>query len=428
MRNISSDHLWETREFLKQYLTEKQNSYFQCGRLWEMVAYEKWLLWESWLLSFTIRLKFPDCRISLYRILVTTWNPSAKLKKRENGLVGTVDLTKAFDTIDHEIILRNMWYLGVDQAAIKCFSSYLSGRTQGCIVSGKLSSARTLSCGVPQGSILGPLLFIIYIHDLPNSLRGAVPRMFADDTNLTLSAKTLTELKLALTPELNNLSCWLKANKLSLNVAKTELMIIGSRQRLSAQCDDVEIRIDDQIIKRVDHTKSLGLTIDAQLSWGKHVEEICKKVSSAIGALKRVRPFISKETAIQIYNGLIMPHFDYCSPVWDCLSGYLSDKHQNYRIVQPELLLNHPLIRDQTTFSPSSTGGGYIFDERNRKSQWYTKPWMTLLRNIFKVFSLSVTLPETLREGWPCPNQALIIWNEASLTPRPCYGITYPKA
>ena len=72
----------------------------------------------------------------------------------------------------------------------------------------------------------------------------------------------------------------------------------------------------------------MGLTIDAQLSWGKHVEEVCKKVSSAIGALKRVRPFISKETAIQIYNALIMPHFDYCSPVWDCLSGYLSDKLQ----------------------------------------------------------------------------------------------------
>ena len=122
-------------------------------------------------------------------------------------------------------------------------------------------------------------------------------RMFAPDTNLTLSAKTLTELKLALTPELNNLSCWLKANKLSLNVAKTELMIIGSRQRLSAQCDDVEIRIDDQIIKRVDHTKSLGLTIDVQLSWGKHVEEICKKISSVIGALKRVRFFIFIETA-----------------------------------------------------------------------------------------------------------------------------------
>ena len=183
---------------------------------------------------------------------------------------------------------------------------------------------------MPQGSILGPLLFLIYINDLPKSLQNAVPRMFVDDTNLTLSAKTLTELKLALAPELNNLSCWLKANKLSLNVAKTELMITGSRQRLSVQCDDVEIRIDDQIIERVDHTKSLGLIIiDAHLSWCKHVEEICKKVSSAIGALKRVWPFISKETAILIYNALIIPHFDYCSPVWDCLSGYLSDKLQN---------------------------------------------------------------------------------------------------
>ena len=144
--------------------------------------------------------------------------------------------TVAFDTIAHEIILRKISYLGVHQTAIKWFSSYLSGRTQRCNVSGKLSTARTLSCGLPQGSLLGPLLFLIYINGLPNSLRGAVPRMFADDTNLTLSAKTLTELKLALTPELNNLSCWLKANKLSLNVPKTELMIIGSRQRLSAQC------------------------------------------------------------------------------------------------------------------------------------------------------------------------------------------------
>ena len=263
----------------------------------------------------------------------------------DNGLLNGVvfiDLTKAFDTIDHKIILRKMSYLGVDQAAIKWFSSYLSGRTQRCSVNGKLSTARTLRCGVPQGSILGPLLFLIYINDLPNSLRDAVPRMFADDTNLTLSAKTLTELKQALTPELNNLSCWLKANRLSLNVAKTELMIIGSRQRLSVQCDDLEIKIDDQIIKRVDHTKSLGLTIDDHLSWRKHVDEICKKVSSAIGALKRVRPFISKETATQIYNALIMPHFDYCSPVWDCLSGYLSDKLQKLQNRAARIITKSP--------------------------------------------------------------------------------------
>ncbi len=137
----------------------------------------------------------------------------------DSGLLNCVvfiDLTKTFDTIDHKIILRKMSYLGVDQAAEKCFSSYLNVRTQRCSVNGNLSTARTISCRVPQGSILGQLLFLIYINDLPNSLQKAVPRMFADDTNLTLSAKTLTELKLALAPELNSLSCWLKANKLSL--------------------------------------------------------------------------------------------------------------------------------------------------------------------------------------------------------------------
>ena len=118
-----------------------------------------------------------------------------------NGVV-FIGLPKAFDTIDHKIILRKMSYLGVDQAAIKWFSSYLSGRTQRCGVNGKLSTAHTIRCGVLQGSILGPLLFLICINDLPNTLRNAVPSMFADDTNPRLSAKTVTELKLALTPDL----------------------------------------------------------------------------------------------------------------------------------------------------------------------------------------------------------------------------------
>ena len=244
-----------------------------------------------------------------------------------NGVV-FIDLKKAFDTIDHEIILHKMSYFGADQETITWFQSYPSNRTQRCNVNGRLSTPRTITCGVPQGSILGPWLFLMYINDLPNCLRKASPRMFPDDTNITLTTKPLTELKLALTPELSNLNCWLRANRLSLNVAKTALMIIGSRQRLNTQCDEVDIRIDDEMIKRVNLTKSLGLTIDDRLSWSNHVDEICRKVSSAIGALKRIRPFISANTALQIYNALILPHFDYCSPVWDCLSGQSSDKLQ----------------------------------------------------------------------------------------------------
>ena len=149
---------------------------------------------------------------------------------------------------------------GTDQATAKWFQSYLSNRTQRCNVNGNLSTASTVTCGVPKGGILGPLLFLMYINDLPNCLRVAAPRMFADDTSITLSAKTVANLKLAVTSELNNLTCWLRANKLSLNVAKTELMIIGSRQRLNSQCEEINISIADRTIKRVDHTKSLGLT------------------------------------------------------------------------------------------------------------------------------------------------------------------------
>ena len=121
-------------------------------------------------------------------------------------------------------------------------------------------------------------------------------------------------------------------------------MIIGSRQRLNAQCEEIDIRINDNLktIKRVDHTKSLGLTIDAQLSSSKHVDEICKKVFLVIGALKCVRPFISTDVAVQIYNALLSPHFDYCSPVWDCMSGYLSDKLQKLQNCAARVITKSP--------------------------------------------------------------------------------------
>ena len=139
-----------------------------------------------------------------------------------------------------------MSYFGADQATVKWFQSCLSNRTQRCNINGNLSTVSTVTCGVPQGSILGPFLFLMYINDLPNCLRVAAPRMFADDTSITLSAKTVADLKLAVTSELNNLTRWLRANKLSLMwPGKTELIIIKSRQRLNAQCEEIDISIDD---------------------------------------------------------------------------------------------------------------------------------------------------------------------------------------
>ena len=162
----------------------------------------------------------------------------------DNGLINGVvfiDLKKAFDTIDHNVILKKLRNYGVDLNSLKWFESYLTNRTQKCRVNDHLSKTNPVTCGVPQGSNLGPLLFLIYINDLPNCLKCATPRMFADDTSISYAANSMDELQSVVNSELENLHKWLNTNKLSLNIAKTEFMIIGSRQRVSAMDDRITV-------------------------------------------------------------------------------------------------------------------------------------------------------------------------------------------
>ena len=137
------------------------------------------------------------------------------------------------------------------------------------------------------------------------------------------------ELEQATNSELTNLYSWLKANKLSPNIGKTEFMVVSSRQKfLEENSSELIIRLDKQPIVRVEHAKSLGLIIDDRLSWSNYIKELCRKISSAIVALRCIRSLISQSTAVQIYNALIQPHFDYCALVWDGLSSYLCEKLQ----------------------------------------------------------------------------------------------------
>ena len=165
---------------------------------------------------------------------------------------------------------------------------------------------------------MGPLLFLVYINDLPNCLNSSAPRMFADDTNISYLADSLEQLQNVMNSELKNLNDWLITNELSLNIAKTEFMIVRSRQRINANQDNnMSIRIDDHEINRVHSVKCLGLYIDRHLTWSLNIGKLCKKISSAIGALKRIRSCITTKTAIQVCSALIQPHFDYCCSVWD---------------------------------------------------------------------------------------------------------------
>ncbi|XP_028412099.1 uncharacterized protein LOC114534825 [Dendronephthya gigantea] len=160
-------------------------------------------------------------------------------------------------------------------------------------------------------------------------LNEGLPRMFADDTNISFQSNNFDDLERVMNTELEKNKKWLNVNKLSLNIAKTEFMVIGSRQRLSTFDDhDINVIVDKKQIEKVESTKSLGLSIDENLTWKKHIDDISKKVSSGISALKRIRSFVNQDTAVRVYQGLIEPYFSYCAPVWDGIGSKLSDKLQ----------------------------------------------------------------------------------------------------
>ena len=154
---------------------------------------------------------------------------------------------------------------------------------------------------MPQGSILGPLLFIIYISELPNFVKDSNISMYADDTGLSSKISNALEINSELLPDFLKVCDWLKANQLSLNIVKTEYMIIGTSQKLTQLGTITKIKVNNTLLKRVPYTKSLGLIIDETLSWANHIEHISVKIKRGIGVLKQAKPFISKHLLTTLY-------------------------------------------------------------------------------------------------------------------------------
>ena len=247
----------------------------------------------------------------------------------DNGLTNAIlfiDLKKAFDTIDHEILLSKLELYGFNGASLNLFRDYLSDRTQVTVINNVNSDTSRIRCGVPQGSILGPLLFLLYINDLPNcNLRSDV-RMYADDTNLTFASTDPEELFSSLTHDLSNLKQWLDSNRLSLNVLKTKCLFTGTRHKISLLPSEPHICLDGHFIERVNSYKCLGVHVDEKLSWEAHISEIVSKVAKVLAALRRLKPICPQSTLVTIYKSLILPHLEYCSAVWGCIGNGLSLK------------------------------------------------------------------------------------------------------
>ena len=219
-------------------------------------------------------------------------------------------IKKAFDMVNHDILLQKMKVYGISGPELEFFNSYLRNRVQYCT-----SDFRKTSCGVPQGSILGPLLFLIYINDLPDSVENANITMFADDTSLFRSFKNIGELDMELLPAFTNICKWLKANKLSLNTVKTEFMIIGTSQRvghldIAPETTPYALFVNDASIKRVKQVKHLGLIIDENLTWEHHINYISQKIKRNVSILKCMSKVLPTESLCVLYKTLIEPHSD----------------------------------------------------------------------------------------------------------------------
>ena len=263
------------------------------------------------------------------------------LDRKMFNLVVLIDLKKAFDTVDHQILLRKLELYGIKGEALTLLKSYLTNRNQKCQIKNSFSTERLIKCGVPQGSILGPLFFLLYINDLPQCLNKTKPRLFADDTNLTASGDSITDLETAVNSDLENLRKWLIANKLSLNVAKTEFMLIGSKAMIKKNSDSrLNVFIENKQIKQVSECKTLGVIVDRHLSWKSNSENICKKITAGISAIRRVKPFVDKDTLISIYNAIVRPYFDYCCEVWDVFGESQSKRLQKLQNRAARIILN----------------------------------------------------------------------------------------
>ena len=233
-----------------------------------------------------------------------------------------IDLKNAFDTVDYHILLNKMRNYGIDGLEYRWFSSYLNNRRQFCRVNGVSSDPAEINIGVPQGSCLGPLLFLIYINDLPFALKRAKVTMYADDTAISFSSNDMEEIDAVVNAELACVEKWLQGNKLSLNVVKAQAMIIGLSQKLRkiytpmVPISHFQVNGNDiDFVKEIEH---LGLMIDETLKWESNVKYTQKKISRAIGLLKYAKQYVQENTLRNMYLSIVQPHFSYCCSVWGC--------------------------------------------------------------------------------------------------------------
>ena len=236
---------------------------------------------------------------------------------------------KAYDTVDHCILLDKLHKYGIRGTLWNWFKSYLENRKQYVCYSNISSVTMPITHGVPQGSILGPLLLILYINDLAGVSEMLFTILVADDTTILIEGTQVNSMITSLNSELAKLTEWHKANKLSINVSKTDYMVFHrSRQKL----DKGDILLDNTIIKQVSFTKFLGIIMDDKLKWIHHISYIKNKIYKRI---LKARKVLKRKVLLQLYHSFVIPYLIYCVEIW----GNVSDIHRHQLITIQEKIV-----------------------------------------------------------------------------------------
>ena len=218
--------------------------------------------------------------------------------------------------------LIKLEHYGIRGTSLKWFTSYLTNRTQYVSINNTNSDTKHITCGVPQGSVLGPLLFLLYINDLPNISNQFEFFLFADDTNIYFEANNLDKIQEVMNKGLKLLREWLIANRHALNVSKTNFTIFSPPNK---PCINITLLINKKAIEQKEYVKYLGVLLDSKLSFCHHISSIKKKISRAIGIMHKMKSYVSKNVLTCLHYSLVYPFLIYAIPIW----GVACEKYIN---------------------------------------------------------------------------------------------------
>ena len=231
------------------------------------------------------------------------------------------DISKAFDRVWHKALLRKLYGIGIRGTLFSWFKDYLSNRTQAVVIKGKSSSYLKIPSGVPQGSVLGPLLFLIYINDITKDIESTI-KLFADDTSIYLSIDDPVRRTTILNSDLSNINKWAQTWKVHFNPLKTELMTFSNRRNT----DTRPLHFCGETLVETSQHKHLGVILQNDCKWDKHIHYIIGKIRVHTACLKSYKYKLSRKTLEIMYKSFILPHFDYSDVLWDNCSNLLKDE------------------------------------------------------------------------------------------------------